>query len=359
MTHIKQKVEEGIHNHQFAADNFIARLIPPFQEHLLSEERRNTLKNSARHDYNSKLFSLVPHDLPPPLIQLNKIGLHMLTEAPDSFSLDGLHFVPKVDRAEVDILLNQICNPILFAGKKMQGKTSCCVNYPGIPLSVWFIILLTIVFGHGALYLRTSNPAYEPPASLTLFYPTNKTAYAISILGLTLFGCIITDRTQLFIKVNKDFSVVDFVVMNLVWVVPGIWSMRVGSDSTFLNREQTDDWKGWMQASLMCSFDVNKMTNFIPIYSVIRVMVASYLFMTGFGHFSFFYKKADFSLIRLARVLVRLNLLSIALSYTMETDTLFYYFGPLVSFWFLIVWGTMRVYNLACAGQDNPTLLAA
>lgn len=46
-------------------------------------------------------------------------------------------------------------------------------------------------------------------------------------------------------------------------------------------------------------------SQFIPVYMHVRVLVAAYLFQTGYGHFSFFWLKGDFGLYRVCQVTTR------------------------------------------------------
>lgn len=166
------------------------------------------------------------------------------------------------------------------------------------------------------------------------------------VLALALCYSYLADRTHFFSKSQKLYSPLDFRNMCLVAIVLGILSLRrsvskTTTDQPFLSRDQTEEWKGWMQFGILI-YHYTGASRTLEIYKVIRILVASYLFLTGFGHTVYFYKKADFSFRRCASVLVRLNMLSCLLPYIMKTDYLFYYFAPLITFWFLVIYFTMK-----------------
>jgi len=94
----------------------------------------------------------------------------------------------------------------------------------------------------------------------------------------------------------------------------------------------------------------------LSAYEVVRLLLASYLFLTGYGHTIFYLTKADFSFRRVCTVLIRLNLLPICLSLLMRTSYSSYYFSPLISFWFLVVHVTLRVCR---ERNDNAAFLVA
>lgn len=153
------------------------------------------------------------------------------------------------------------------------------------------------------------------------------------------------DRSQLFGKIDKQYNVTSFSILMVCMVLLGLVTLNTKkgeeTNATFLNRDQTDEWKGWMQLVILIYHFMG--ASRIPgIYNPVRILVAAYLFQTGYGHFYFFYKKANFGIARILNVMVRLNLLTCVLAYTMKTNYLFYYFSPLVSFWFGVIWITMR-----------------
>lgn len=165
---------------------------------------------------------------------------------------------------------------------------------------------------------------------------------------------VIADRSPIFLKIGKGFSWKAFLFFVFMISIGGFISLKDMEENGFMNRHQTDEWKGWMQL-LILAYHYTGASKVSVVYNFIRVLVSSYLFMTGYGHFSYFLKKKDFSIQRVSKVLLRLNLLAVSLSYIMEQPFTFYYFAPLVSFWFLIVYFVMFFGNRF--NQDGIILL--
>jgi len=154
-----------------------------------------------------------------------------------------------------------------------------------------------------------------------------------------MFVC---DRTNLFMKEAKEFTPAWFAVPLIILLVLGLATMKETSSTAFLNRDQTNEWKGWMQL-LFLVYHYTMASAVLPIYVFIRVCVAAFLFVTGYGHFSYFYNKANFGWRRLAQVVARLNIFVVVLTLVMGGGYQAYYFVPLCSFWFLTVYAVMAI----------------
>ncbi|ORX45543.1 Cas1p-domain-containing protein [Hesseltinella vesiculosa] len=252
---------------------------------------------------------------------------------------DGLHFNTNVTLPQAQMALNFRCNQLL--PKHYPINTTCCIHYP-VPqwyqLVFFLFFLIWIPLGFGLLQSSSSWCQRYIPSD-------EKVLTANFIMGLGVLYMYIGDRTQLFAKMHKQFDADTFCLQMLLMVVAGVVSLRYQSDVDdlgLLNRGQTDEWKGWMQLVILI-YHFTGASGTAGIYNAVRSLVAAYLFQTGYGHFYFFYKKKDFGIKRVLNVLVRLNLLTFILMYVMNTDYLSYYFTPLVSFWFLVIWLVMFV----------------
>lgn len=174
------------------------------------------------------------------------------------------------------------------------------------------------------------------------------------MIWAALYYCYLADRTHLFDKVTKEYNNLDFFIFCAAIALLGGFTVRRSvtppkagqekstQDQPFLSRDQTDEWKGWMQA-LILAYHYTGASRVLWIYRLVRLLVASYLFMTGYGHAAYFYQKKDFSLKRVVAVNLRLNLLSLLLPWIMDSDYLYYYFAPLVTYWYAVIYITMRV----------------
>ena len=302
----------------------------------------------------------------------------MTKDQPIAFMPDGIHVVEEVSEAMVDVLLNVKCNDYLTAIGKYPMDKTCCSRYPQVntvqlsffyvawsyPLVAWLlpwmlepvVKIINAKTHGGSPDIRGSRFRSIHDFGPLRYLPPRTIWNAIAILLSAANYCWLTDRTHLYSKASKQYSSTSFAVLCFMAFVLGIISIyrsrgptqkqkackTSSSEDCFLSRDQTDEWKGWMQMIILI-YHYTGASRVLWIYKIARLLVAAYLFLTGYGHTIFFRNKADYSLRRVAGVLIRLNMLTCILPYVMQTDYLFYYFAPLVSFWYLVVFCTMAI----------------
>jgi hypothetical protein len=72
---------------------------------------------------------------------------------------------------------------------------------------------------------------------------------AMTTFGFAIAYLFIADRTTVFLKEQKSFNPWVFAVLMIAFLVIGCaTTVKRDKDMGFLNREQTDEWKGWMQS---------------------------------------------------------------------------------------------------------------
>ncbi|KAF4690372.1 hypothetical protein FOZ60_000251 [Perkinsus olseni] len=108
-------------------------------------------------------------------------------------------------------------------------------------------------------------------------------------------------------------------------------------------RNNSEELKGWLQFLFLAYHYFHA----ADVYNMIRVFVSAYVWMTGFGNFSYFYTQNDYSLGRLLSMLWRLNMSVILLCLALNTTYILYYIVPLHTFYFMLTYITMRVFRAA------------
>ena len=155
----------------------------------------------------------------------------------------------------------------------------------------------------------------------------------ISLCTLLLYSKILNEWPESYDrKLNQNKSLFWSCVFAMVLVA--LLTIRRVKKTGILNREQTDEWKGWMQIIFLL-YHYYRGT---WIYNEIRVFVSVYVWMTGFGNFIYFTKKKDFSLKRVVSTLLRINLLTLGLMLFNGTSIMLYYVVPLHTGFFLMSW---------------------
>lgn len=130
-------------------------------------------------------------------------------------------------------------------------------------------------------------------------------------------------------------------------LTPGSLSLQT------LNREQTEEWKGWMMAVFLLYhyFSVTE------VYNPVRVMVASFVFLSGYGNACFFMKKKDFSPLRVLKVILRINLFVTFVCLVLNKPYILYYICALHTYMFFVVYITFLPLKFSPSSARAPAAL--
>ncbi|KAM3552797.1 hypothetical protein ARSEF4850_007218 [Beauveria asiatica] len=347
---------------------FVAPVAPPFYDKL--PDYRTGPKGIHRGEVEDidAFLDGIGKDQRIPLLHAFPALSKEQPEAMVDLTETGFHVIDSVAEIKALILLNARCNAKLDALHGAPYDGTCCTDY-GRTTSVQSVLLrLGILYVAACITVEVLNMVGRG-IDWSLF------DMSACMFVTALLACFLADRTQVFAKGSKEFVGNELAALLLLAAVAGIISirrmkpLRSGSltrseklqDAAPLSRDQTDEWKGWMQAAIL-AYHWTGASKSLPVYIFIRLLVAAYLFQIGYGHTIYFLVKKDFSLKRVAAVMLRMNLLSCALPYIMNTNYMLYYFAPLASFWFAIIYLTLAIkpdYNDTTSALLVKTIISA
>ncbi|KAI4335016.1 hypothetical protein L6164_013703 [Bauhinia variegata] len=176
------------------------------------------------------------------------------------------------------------------------------------------------------------------------------TLRAISEFGILLGYFYLCDRTDFFASSKKSYNRDLFLFLYFLFIiVSAMTSFTIHHDKSpfsgksilYLNRHQTEEWKGWMQV-LFLMYHYFAATE---IYNAIRLFIAAYVWMTGFGNFSYYYVRKDFSPARFAQMMWRLNFLVFFCCVVLNNSYMLYYICPMHTLFTLMVYGAVGILN--------------
>jgi len=220
-----------------------------------------------------------------------------------------------------------------------------------VPVSTLTVMVLLgpVVVAYGCMLLKNRNMQEAVDVSLTgkRVPGLKRTRQSVmllmkefSVLGALMLYAWVCENAPIYPHEQKEHLPDFFWFICLVVLVFAFGSLEFheGADD-LVNRDQTEEWKGWMQTVFLLYHYFHES----EVYNIVRVMISCYVWMTGFGNFSFFYIKSDFGWVRFMQMMWRLNFTVLFLCLTMNNMYILYYICPLHTFYFLIVYATMRI----------------
>lgn len=165
---------------------------------------------------------------------------------------------------------------------------------------------------------------------------------AMAEFGTLMCWYFLCDRTPAFASAEKSYTRDTFLFVYLA-----ITATAFGASITpikapaLLNRPQTEEWKGWMQVGFLLYhyFEARE------AYNAIRVFIAAYVWMTGYGNFMYYYKTGDYCIGRFAQMMWRLNFLVFFACIVLQNSYMLYYICPMHTIFTVLVYASLGIAN--------------
>lgn len=232
-------------------------------------------------------------------------------------SPDGLHIGASALKIDSQLLLNLYCN-----NRLNFNDASCCSQPESMSVSqqiIFTLFLVSIVmtillFLYKKFCSNHSNKfKFNLSGSEISFTPTSckNTATSIGIykilgtftrLAFIILYFYFCDRANYFMKENQHFTLLTFLIPLIYVTIVGLFFHDNLHAPKLMNRRQTDEIKGFMQ----CVFLIYKISSAgasTPLYFLARLISSGYLFLSGYGHFMYYWNTSNYSIARLFQVI--------------------------------------------------------
>lgn len=171
----------------------------------------------------------------------------------DFFEPQTIVVKEKFFRARADLLLNLRCNAILVGEGSANTLATCCAKGRRLSLAQLAILFSSSILLPVITLLDARKPFSSDPARMILrIFATF--AFVIALV-------YVVDRSTLFDHVRKDiFRWENFGFLSIVTFLFGVATIRrttssgkghIVHENEFLPRDQTSEWKGWMQLVIL------------------------------------------------------------------------------------------------------------
>jgi hypothetical protein len=199
----------------------------------------------------------------------------------------------------------------------------------------------------------------RPPSPVDVAGMVSGLKYLAGILLVLAYAWVCDRGGEAFglTRRSKSFEEAIALVATGAVVLPYLASFESqGKGAGFLGTGQTDEWKGWMQIFLVFYHYLFPSPQPLAIYVTARIVVASFLFMTGYGRTMSAIKRASsFSFYTLCSMMIRLNLFVVLLAAAMGRQFCDYYFSPLVTLWSVFFYALHTLGRCLRGSDCSPT----